>query len=66
MAIFTRQAILFFQTAKSNRRAAYRRGRVHPFLQLSNLTNTGHQEIQGVPMPGRTVIVGVEWVIQEQ
>lgn len=65
MAIFTRQEILFFQAAKSNRRAAYTRPR-SPFLQLSNLTNTGYQEIQGVPMPGRTVIVGVEWVIQEQ
>jgi hypothetical protein len=47
MAIFTRQEILFFQAAKSNRWTAYTRGRVYPFLQLSNLTNTGYQEIQG-------------------
>jgi iron complex outermembrane receptor protein len=44
--------------------AAYTRGRVHPFLQLSNLTNTGYLEIQGVPMPGRTAIGGLEWVIR--
>jgi iron complex outermembrane receptor protein len=46
--------------------AAYTRGRLHPFLQLSNLTNTGYQEIQGVPMPGRTAIGGLEWVIRGQ
>jgi len=40
--------------------AAYSGGRVHPFLQLSNLTGTSYQEIQGVQMPGRTVIGGIE------
>ncbi len=35
-------------------------GRIHPFLQLSNLTNTGYQEIIGVPMPGRSITGGVE------
>ena len=43
---------------------AYTRGRVHPFLQLANLTNTGYQEIQGVPMPGRVVMGGLEWVVR--
>ena len=36
------------------------RGRVHPFLQFTNLTNTVYQEIQGVPMPKRGVLGGVE------
>jgi hypothetical protein len=40
--------------------AAYTRGSVHPFVRLSNLTNTPYGEVQGVAMPGRTVIGGVE------
>lgn len=36
------------------------RGRIHPFLQLSNLSNTIYQEVQGVSMPKRSVIGGVE------
>src|SRR5260370_4059367 len=36
------------------------RSRIHPFLQLTNLTNTAYQEIRGVPMPGRGVVGGVE------
>ncbi|CAN5539047.1 TonB-dependent receptor plug domain-containing protein [soil metagenome] len=35
-------------------------GRVHPYLQFSNLSNTGYQEISGVPMPGRSITGGVE------
>jgi iron complex outermembrane receptor protein len=42
--------------------AASTRGRVHPFVQLSNITSTTYQEIQGVAMPGRTVIGGCEFV----
>ena len=38
-------------------------GRFRPFLQFSNLTNTAYQEIAGIPMPGRSVIVGVELVV---
>ena len=38
-------------------------GRFRPFLQFSNLTNTAYQEIAGIPMPGRGVIVGVELVV---
>jgi iron complex outermembrane receptor protein len=44
--------------------AGYTGGRVHPFLQFSNLTNTSYQEILGVSMPGRTVLGGVEWVVR--
>jgi iron complex outermembrane receptor protein len=36
------------------------RGRVHPFFQLTNVTNTMYQEIQGVAMPLRSVVGGVE------
>jgi iron complex outermembrane recepter protein len=36
------------------------RGRVRPFLQLSNLTAAMYQEILGVAMPKRTVIGGLE------
>ena len=46
--------------------AAYTRGRVHPFLRLSNLTNTSYYELQGIAMPGRTLIGGVELVLRKQ
>jgi iron complex outermembrane receptor protein len=38
--------------------------RIHPFLQLTNLTNASYQEIPGVPMPGRAIVVGVELVVR--
>jgi iron complex outermembrane receptor protein len=38
-------------------------GRVHPFLQLANITNSSYQEIQGVIMPGRSIVGGVEYLI---
>ncbi|MEZ5354725.1 MAG: TonB-dependent receptor [Bryobacteraceae bacterium] len=40
--------------------AARVRGRVHPFVQLTNLNDAVYQEIFGVAMPGRAVMVGVE------
>ena len=36
-------------------------GRLRPYLRLSNLSNTGYQEIPQVPMQGRTVIAGAEF-----
>jgi iron complex outermembrane receptor protein len=39
------------------------RGRIHPFVQLTNLTNTSYQEVQMVAMPGRAVVGGVEVVV---
>jgi iron complex outermembrane receptor protein len=42
---------------------AENRGRVHPFLQFTNLTNTVYEEIQGVPMAKRGVMGGVEIVV---
>jgi iron complex outermembrane receptor protein len=38
-------------------------GRIHPFLQLTNVTNTSYQEIIGVQMPGRTIVGGVEFIL---
>ena len=38
-------------------------GRIHPFIQLTNLTNTSYQEVQMVAMPGRAVVLGVEAVL---
>ncbi len=43
--------------------AAYARGRVRPFLQLTNLTAASYQEVLGVSMPGRGIVGGVELVI---
>ncbi len=33
-------------------------GKIRPFLRLSNLSNTGYQEITGVAMPGRSITGG--------
>jgi iron complex outermembrane receptor protein len=33
-------------------------GRLRPYLRLSNLSNTGYQEITGVAMPGRSITGG--------
>jgi outer membrane cobalamin receptor len=39
-------------------------GRIQPFVQLTNISNTGYDEIIGVRMPGRAVIGGVKiWLI---
>ena len=41
--------------------AAYAHGKVHPFIQLANITSTSYQEIQGVMMPGRSIVGGIEF-----
>jgi iron complex outermembrane receptor protein len=46
--------------------AAYTGGRVHPFLRMSNLANTSYYEVQGVAMPGRTVLGGIELVLRKR
>jgi iron complex outermembrane receptor protein len=43
--------------------ASYVTGRVRPFLQLTNLTNTVYEEIPAVAMPSRGVVGGIEWVL---
>jgi outer membrane cobalamin receptor len=42
---------------------ARERGRWHPYVQLTNITNTGYQEVIDVQMPGREVVAGVELVL---
>lgn len=44
--------------------AARARGVVRPFVQLTNLNDAVYQEIFGVPMPGRSVMVGLEFVFK--
>ncbi len=36
------------------------RGRIHPYLQITNLSNTGYEEILGVRAPSRGFVGGVE------
>ncbi len=38
-------------------------GRLRPYLRLSNITNTGYQEIEGVQMPGREMVAGLELLL---
>jgi iron complex outermembrane receptor protein len=38
-------------------------GRIRPYLQLANLSNTGYQEIPGVLMPSRSIVGGVEVIV---
>lgn len=38
--------------------ATHAKGRVQPYLRLTNLSNTGYQEIEGVPMPPREIAGG--------
>ncbi len=44
--------------------AGYGRGRLHPFVRLTNLNDARYQEIQGVAMPGRAVLGGVEVLLR--
>jgi hypothetical protein len=34
-------------------------GRIQPYLRLTNLSNTGYQEVAGVPMPPREIAGGL-------
>ena len=44
---------------------ARERGHIQPYLRISNLSNTGYQEIAGVPMPGRSITGGIQLVLQK-
>ena len=33
-------------------------GRIQPYLRFTNLSNTGYQEIEGIPMPPREIVGG--------
>ncbi len=39
---------------------SWEKGRVAPYVQLSNITSSRYQELIGVPMPGRGIVAGVE------
>jgi iron complex outermembrane recepter protein len=41
-------------------------GSFHPYLQVTNTANTSYQEVLGVPMPGRTIVGGVELVLRHR
>lgn len=44
---------------------AHEYGRFQPFVQMTNLSNTGYDEIPGVPMPGRAFIGGIKiWLLR--
>jgi outer membrane cobalamin receptor len=36
-------------------------GNIRPYVRLLNISNTGYQEITGVPLQGRTVMAGTEF-----
>jgi iron complex outermembrane receptor protein len=46
--------------------AAYSRSRLHPFLQLTNITNTVYQEVAGVAMPKRAILGGIEFRLRDR
>jgi hypothetical protein len=52
----TQEHPLAFETVEDYLRTVW----LHPYLRMDNLSNTGYQEIAGVPMPGRSFVGGVE------
>jgi vitamin B12 transporter len=44
--------------------AAYEHGRIQPYVQATNLSNTGYQEIVNVPIQGRAFAAGVQIVLR--
>jgi iron complex outermembrane receptor protein len=44
--------------------AGYGKGRLRPFVRLTDLGNARYQEIAGVAMPGRAAMGGIEWVLK--
>ena len=40
---------------------AWTKSRIRPYLRMSNLTSTQYEEVPGVAMPGRQVLVGLEF-----
>lgn len=45
---------------------ARQRGFIHPYLQLTNLSNTGYEEIQGVRAQGHSIVGGLELTLPRQ
>ena len=46
-----------------NLEAAREHGWLQPYLRIANLSNTGYEEIEGVPMPGRSFVGGIQLVL---
>ncbi len=44
-----------------NLSVSHNEGRIRPYVRLLNLSNTGYEEIPGVPMQGRTIMAGAEF-----
>lgn len=42
-----------------NLEATHATGHIQPYVRLTNLSNTGYQEISGVNMPSRTIVGGI-------
>jgi outer membrane cobalamin receptor len=57
---FERDPYALWDVYIANQRANFH-GTWSPFLQLTNITSTQYQEIQGVVMPGRAVVGGIDW-----
>jgi iron complex outermembrane recepter protein len=57
---FDRDAYGLWDFYMANRHATLH-GTWSPFLQLTNITSTQYQEIEGVAMPGRAFVIGVDW-----
>jgi iron complex outermembrane receptor protein len=45
---------------------ARERGWIHPYLQMTNLSNTGYEEIEGVRMQGRSIVGGLELTLSRR
>lgn len=45
---------------------ARERGWIHPYLEATNLSNTGYEEIQGVRMQGRSLVGGLELTLPKR
>jgi iron complex outermembrane recepter protein len=41
-------------------------GAWHPFFQIANITSTRYEEIAGVVMPGRSLVLGFEYVLRKR
>ena len=41
-------------------------GRIRPYLQMTNLSNTGYDEILNVRMPGRSIVGGLEFELSHK
>jgi iron complex outermembrane receptor protein len=45
---------------------ARERGWIHPYLQMTNLSNTGYEEIEGVRAQGRSIVGGLDLTLSKR